>query len=100
MAIPNLAFKVPNLSASAATLRWARRLLLLQGRLRSSEPTQILACASFGAFVGALVAGLHWLVDRLHHLAFNINGDHNLSAGIGIDPDRILIVPALGGLVL
>jgi CIC family chloride channel protein len=100
MAIPDMAFKLPNLSESAAALRWARRLLLLQGRLRSNEPTQILACALFGALIGALVAGLHLLVDWLHHVAFNIAGDHTLSTGIGIDPNRILIVPALGGLIL
>src|SRR5258708_4728830 len=100
MAIPVMAFKFPDLAESAAALRWARRLLLLQGRLRSNEPTQILVCASFGALVGALTAGLHWLIDWIHHVAFNISGDHSLSAGIGIDPDRILIVPALGGLLL
>ncbi|HEY2416866.1 MAG TPA: chloride channel protein, partial [Steroidobacteraceae bacterium] len=95
-----MAFKLPNLAESAAALRWARRLLLLQGRLRSNEPTQILGCALFGALVGALTAGLHELVDAIHHVVFNIGGDHSLSAGIGVDPDRILIVPALGGLVL
>jgi CIC family chloride channel protein len=100
MAILGMAFKVPNLAESAAALRWARRLLLLQGRLRSNEPTQILVCALFGAVIGALVAGLHWLVDWLHHIAFNINGAGTLSAGIGIDPQRILIVPAVGGLIL
>jgi CIC family chloride channel protein len=100
MAIPDMAFKLPNLAESAAALRWARRLLLLQGRLRSNEPTQILVCASFGALVGVLVAGLHALVDRIHHFAFNISGDLTLSAGIGVDPNRILIVPALGGLLL
>src|ERR1044071_4217610 len=100
MATPDLAFKIPNLPESASALRWARRLLLLQGRLRSNEPTQILACAAFGAVIGALVAGLHWLVDWLHHVAFNIAGDFTLSTGIGIDSNRILIVPALGGLAL
>jgi chloride channel protein, CIC family len=95
-----MALKLPNLAESAAALRWARRFLLLQGRLRSNEPTQILVCASFGAVVGALVAGLHTLIDWIHHIAFHINGDLSLSTGIGIDPDRILIVPALGGLVL
>ena len=100
MAISDMAFKLPNLAESAAALRWARRLLLLQGRLRSNEPTQILACASFGAVIGALVAGLHLLVDWLHHVAFNIAGDHTLSTGIGIDAERILVVPALGGLLL
>jgi CIC family chloride channel protein len=100
MATPEMAFKLPNLAESAAALRWARRLLLLQGRLRSNEPTQILVCALFGALVGALTAGLHWMVDWIHHVAFNINGDGTLSAGIGVDPERILIVPVLGGLML
>ena len=100
MAIRKLSFKAPNLADSAAALRWVRHFLLMQGRLRSNEPTQIVACAAFGALVGMLVAGLHWLVDWLHHVAFNVNGEHSLSAGIGIDPARILVVPMLGGLIL
>src|SRR5207247_1352109 len=91
--------QTPNRGTCAlAALRWIRRFMLLQGRLRSNEPTQIVACSAFGAVVGAMVAGLHQLVDWLHHIAFSISGDHSLSAGIGIDSDRILIVPALGGL--
>ena len=74
----------------------ARRILLLQGRLRSNEPTQILACAIFGAVIGALVTGLHWGVDWAHGVIFNIAGNHTLSTGIGIDVQRILIVPVLG----
>src|SRR5690349_5033601 len=100
MAALEMAFKIPNLAQSAGAFRWARRLLLLQGRLRSNEPTQIFVCALFGALIGAMVAGLHSLVDALHHVAFNIAGEHTLSAGIGVDPLRILIVPALGGLIL
>jgi chloride channel protein, CIC family len=100
MAILDMAFKVPNLAESAAALRWARRLLLLQGRLRSNEPTQTLVCALLGSLIGALIAGLHWFVDWLHHVAFNIGSDGTLSMGIGVDPQRILFVPALGGLVL
>jgi hypothetical protein len=41
-----MAFAIPRLGQ-------ARRILLLQGRLRSNEPTQILVCAVFGALVGA-----------------------------------------------
>ena len=48
----------------------------------------------------AIGVGLHSLVDELHRLAFNIQGEHTLSAGIGIDPERVLVVPAIGGLVL
>src|SRR6478736_3075035 len=78
----------------------ARRFLLLQGRLRSNEPTQIFVCAVFGALVGALISGLHRLVDLVHALAFNLTGGGTLSTGIGVDPMRILIVPAAGGLLL
>ncbi|CAN5401201.1 chloride channel protein [soil metagenome] len=78
----------------------ARRILLLQGRLRSNEPTQIFVCGVFGALVGALIAGLHRLIDVVHNLAFNLSGSFTLSTGIGVDPMRILIVPVAGGLVL
>jgi CIC family chloride channel protein len=78
----------------------ARRILLLQGKLRSNEPTQIFVCAVFGALVGALISGLHKLIDLVHTLAFNLSGGFTLSSGLGIDPMRILIVPAVGGLVL
>ncbi len=83
-----------------STLGQARRILLLQGRLRSNEPTQILVCAVFGAMIGALISGLHHLVDLIHTLAFNLSGGGTLSTGIGVDPWRILIVPAAGGLIL
>jgi chloride channel protein, CIC family len=78
----------------------ARRILLLQGRLRSNEPTQILVCAAFGAVIGALTTGLHEMVDLAHHLIFNIAGPHSLSTGIGVDPQRVMVVPAVGGLIL
>jgi CIC family chloride channel protein len=78
----------------------ARRILLLQGRLRSNEPTQILVCAAFGALIGALTIGLHDFVDWAHRVIFNIAGNHRLSSGIGLDMERVLLVPVLGGLVL
>jgi CIC family chloride channel protein len=79
---------------------WALRLFVMQRRLRSNEPTQILVCAVFGALVGALVAGLHSLVDLIHHFAFNLPGPNTLSTGVGVDPQRILLVPGIGGLAL
>jgi len=81
-------------------LAQARRILLLQGRLRSNEPTQILVCAAFGGLIGALTIGLHELIDLGHHLIFNISGVSTLSTGIGVDPQRVLVVPAVGGLIL
>jgi CIC family chloride channel protein len=72
----------------------------MQSRLRSNEPTQILVCAAFGVVVGALVGGAHWLVDFLHATAFRLSTDNTLSSGIGVDPNRILVVPLIGGLLL
>src|SRR5450432_858186 len=84
--------------ASAVIWGQTRRFFRMQSRLRSNEPTQIFVCAVAGAAVGALVAGVHWLVDLLHQVGFAVSGDHSLSTGI--DPWRIAIVPAAGGLVL
>jgi CIC family chloride channel protein len=86
--------------ARAALWGQTRRWFRMQGRLRSSEPTQILACASIGALIGALTAGLHWLVDYGREVAFNITGGHTLSTGQGVDMQRVLIVPVAGGLLL
>ena len=79
---------------------WALRLFVMQRRLRSSELTQILVCAVFGSLIGALTAGLHTSVDLIHRFAFNIAGPETLSTGIGVDTQRILMVPAIGGLAL
>jgi len=85
---------------TAAVWGQTRRFFRMQSRLRSNEPTQIFVCAVTGSAVGALVAGLHWLVDFLHQVGFAVSGDHSLSTGIGVDPMRIMIVPAVGGLAL
>ena len=52
------------------------------------------------ALIGALIVGPARLVDLVHDLAFNISGGHTLSTGIGVDIERVLIVPAVGGLLL
>ena len=84
-------FAIPRLGFAQA-----RRLLLWQGRLRSNEPTQILVCAVIGALIGAFTTGLHRLVDLSHGLIFNISGEHSLSSAIGVDMQRVMIVPAMG----
>ncbi|HKV16873.1 MAG TPA: chloride channel protein [Reyranella sp.] len=78
----------------------ARRFFRMQSRLRSNEPVQIFVCGTVGAAIGALVAGLRWLVDFLHLVGFNLSEGRTLSTGIGVDPLRILIVPLVGGLVI
>ncbi|WP_300780458.1 chloride channel protein [Enhydrobacter sp.] len=72
----------------------------MQSRLRSNEPVQIFVCGIVGAAIGALVAGLRWVVDLLHLVGFNLSEGRTLSTGIGVDPLRILIVPVIGGLVI
>src|SRR5258708_34523130 len=84
--------------ASAAVWGQTRRFFRMQSRLRSNEPTQIFVCAVTGSAVGALVAGLHWLVDFLHQVGFAVSGDPSLSTGSGVDPMRIKTCPAVGGL--
>jgi CIC family chloride channel protein len=71
-----------------------------QRELRSSELTQIFACAVIGSGVGVCVAALRALVQSLHQLDFAIQGKDLLSTGLHVDSMRILIVPALGGLLL
>ncbi|MFI5000565.1 MAG: chloride channel protein [Reyranellales bacterium] len=93
---------IARLSERISAMIWgqARRLILIQGRLRSNEPTQILLCAATGSLVGALVAGLRRSIELLHHVAFRLPDGQSLSTGIGVDLQRILIVPAIGGLVI
>lgn len=79
---------------------WALRLFVMQRRLRSTELAQVVVCAVFGVVIGAVTAGLHSLVDVIHRFAFNLSTANTLSTGIGIDTQRILIVPAVGGLAL
>jgi len=71
-----------------------------QRELRSNELMQIFACAFIGSGVGLAVAVLRALVQFLHQVDFAIAGGGLLSSGEGVDPTRILIVPALGGLIL
>ena len=75
-------------------------LAKFQRGLRSSESAQILICAICGSVIGALVAGLRRGIDLLHTISFNLPAGQRLSTGIGVDHLRILLVPAVGGLVL
>ncbi|MBS0472059.1 MAG: chloride channel protein [Proteobacteria bacterium] len=85
----------------AFPLRLARRVgAFIQRELRSSEPAQLVLSAALGSLIGALVAGMHKLVDFLHRISFNLPDGMALSTGVGSDPIRILIVPLCGGLLI
>ena len=83
-----------------ASRRWRLLLAALQRNLRSSEAQQIFLCAIAGGIVGALVEGMRRLVELLHRFDFLLPPDTLLSAGVGVDRWRILIIPAAGGLIL
>lgn len=68
--------------------------------LRSSEIAQIFACALLGAVVGGITAVLRDGVQFFHRIDFALSGSALLSAGVGVDRFRIIVVPALGGLLL
>jgi CIC family chloride channel protein len=72
----------------------------VQRILRSSAAAQIALSALLGAVIGALVAGMHRLVDLLHRVSFNLPAGAALSTGVGVDEIRILIVPVCGGLLV
>jgi chloride channel protein, CIC family len=74
--------------------------LLAKRDLRSNELAQIALCAVWGGIVGAIVAAMRGSVVVLHRIDFAISGGHLLSSGVGVDRLRILVVPALGGLLL
>ena len=86
---------------TAPVLRRLRFVLAaIQRGIRSSEPGQIFLCAAAGAVVGAVVAGLRRGVEVLHRVSFHLPAGAYLSTGIGVDVQRILFVPLLGGLAL
>jgi CIC family chloride channel protein len=72
----------------------------LKRDVRSNEVVQIAACALIGALVGVSVTIVRTLVQLFQKVAFGLPGNLQLSTGLGIDHSRILIVPAIGGLLL
>ncbi|MGB8366420.1 MAG: chloride channel protein [Rhizomicrobium sp.] len=73
---------------------------LVRRDIRSNELAQIGLCAVWGGIIGAVVAAMRGSVVLLHRIDFAIAGGQLLSSGIGIDRIRIMLVPALGGLLL
>jgi len=71
-----------------------------QRYMRSSEPSQIVACGMGGAVIGVVIALLHRFVDFLHRVTFALPAGASLSTGVNVDLARILFVPLIGGLLL
>ncbi len=86
--------------AEVAARRFKFVLAALKRDIRAAEPWQILACGVLGCLTGVVVALLRQGVSLLHSLNFGIPVGTYLSAGIGIDRERIFIVPVLGGIAL
>ena len=79
-------------------LRLRRRF---RRKIRDDEAVLILLCAPFGALVGLVVVLMHEAVSLLHWVNFGVPIDSSLSGGgQGIDPIRLAVVPAAGGLLL
>ncbi|MGN6146946.1 MAG: chloride channel protein [Rhizomicrobium sp.] len=80
--------------------RWRVLFANAQRDIRSSEVSQIVACALIGALVGGVTNYLHLLVDLSHKLIFNLPKHVALSMGTATDHWRLIFVPAVGGLIL
>ncbi|HVI52872.1 MAG TPA: chloride channel protein [Candidatus Sulfotelmatobacter sp.] len=68
--------------------------------LRNNEKALIVLCAPLGWGIGLIVVALHELVSWLHEVDFALPAGGQLSTGIGVDPVRLLWIPAAGGLLL
>lgn len=68
--------------------------------LRNREAALLAVAAVLGAVVGLVTLGLRVLVSLLHGLAFGLPHGGYLSAQTALDPWRMALVPALGGLAL
>ncbi|HVV64090.1 MAG TPA: chloride channel protein [Rhizomicrobium sp.] len=77
--------------------QWA--FAVVQRTLRASEFGQIVLCAAVGAFVGAVVDILHESVMFIHSLTYLVPRDAFLSAAEGVSRNRVLLVPAAGGIL-
>ena len=91
----------------AKPLSWARTIfrravrVASRRKLRNSEVWMIAACAPLGAAVGLVVVLMHAAVSSLHVVGFGGQLGMLLeTGGHGIDPWRLLVVPAAGGLVV
>lgn len=74
--------------------------LAARHRIRGNQAALVVLCAPLGAAVGLVVVALHEVVSWLHVVDFGLPTGAYLSAGEGVDPLRLALVPATGGLLL
>jgi CIC family chloride channel protein len=90
----------PRRLQSKAKILWKAVGIYVLHSMRSREWLQIGASAVIGGFIGVVVELLRRLVQWLHRVDFDLPPGELLSTGIGHDAMRVLLVPALGGLLL
>jgi chloride channel protein, CIC family len=81
------------------TLLKARARLWIRHNVRSSELGLGVVAALIGAVIALGVAVTKFGVAEFHHVLFGVPLEDHLSGNIPIDRWRLLVVPAVGGLV-
>jgi len=84
---------------SLLTLLRARARLWVRHNIRNSELGLSVVAALIGAVIALGVAVARLAVSELHHLLFGVALEEHLSGLVHIDRWRVLLVPAIGGLV-
>jgi len=78
---------------------WAAIGSAIERELRTSEIALLVVSAVLGAVVGLGVVAVEWVVQILHQINFGIAAEEHLSIGTGLAWWRVLVVPAVGGLL-
>ena len=90
----------PRRLQAKAKILWKAIVIYVLHSMRSREWLQIAASTVIGGSVGLTVDLLRRLVQWLHQVDFGLPPGQLLSTGVGQDTLRVLLVPALGGLLL
>lgn len=90
----------PNTSTGRLMRGLVLRLKALRRDTRDSETVLIGMAAILGAVVGLVTLGMRDLVGYLHEIDFGLASGTYLSEQTRLDPWRLALVPALGGLAL
>ena len=99
---PKEAARFPHLDIGAWLARhhaWAAIGSAIEHELRTSEIALLVVSAVLGAVVGLSVVAVEWIVQLLHRINFGIAAEQHLSIGTGLAWWRVLVVPAVGGLL-